>query len=119
MPGVQKIVGAFVLAAFALMAGSAICLASGQPSVMTDCGSQMNGSAMCPFMSASIPTVMSVIVVLTFVFVAIAAVVEDGRSESMALARYQNNSGPPPISFLDSTLKLISQGILHSRVFNS
>lgn len=117
MQGVQKIAGIFALAAFALVAGSVVCLASGQPSVMADCGNQMNGAAFCPFMSASIPTVASAIVVLAAIFVIVATIRISVRPEAAALAGRANSFESPPRAFLDSTLELISRGVLHSRVF--
>jgi hypothetical protein len=126
MQSARKMIGSLVLAAFVLVAGSVICLASGQPGVMSDCGNQMSGAAMCPFMSASIPAVAAaslgetaaVLLVLALVFVAVAAVREDSSREAIALSRYRHGPDLPPVSFLNSTLKLISQGVLHSRVFS-
>lgn len=125
MQGTEKTVATFVLAAFVLVAGSVICLASGQPSAMTGCGDQMNGAAICPFMSMSLPTVAAVsmgreiAVVLTLALFAaiIAAVRATDHQEAVALSRLRFTAEKPPLSFLNSTLQLISQGVLHARVF--
>lgn len=125
MQGTQKIVGVFVLTTFAFVAGSVVCLASGQPSAMTDCGNQMNAAAMCPFMSVSIPTTtaasfgktMSVILLLTLLVIAAIGVAQTDRREVTTLSRYWHSPNRPPRSFLDPALNLISQGILHSRAF--
>jgi len=121
----QKLIGIVVLTAFALMAGSVVCLASGQPAVMSDCGSGMTTATMCPFMSASIPTIAAAsftkaavtVLVLMLVFVAVAAYFEIVRRTSSTLSRYRRSPNRPPVSFLNATLRLISRGILHSRVF--
>lgn len=125
MKGAQKILGVFIFAAFVLVAGSVVCLASGEPALMSDCGNQMNGIAMCPFMSASLPiiaatsfkTEISVILAISLALVGIAAVLDNDRRKTVAFSRYVHSDERPPISFLNSTLRLISQGILHSRVF--
>lgn len=127
MQGVKEAVGAFILVAFVFAAASVICFASGQPNAMADCGNQMDGAAaLCPFMSASVPAAaaasfgkeMALVPILLTVLIAFAAVYENNFREPMALARYRHSHElPPAVSFLNPTLKLISQGVLHSRVF--
>jgi len=126
MQGSKKIAAAFALATFLLVAVSVICLASGQPSLMTDCGGQMGGTAMCPFMSVSIPATIGDSfgkgIVFAFILLAVFAVAlaihRNDPSEIMALQQCRHSHDNPPISFSNSVLKLISKGILHSRVFS-
>lgn len=114
-----------VLAAFALVAGSVVCLASGQPSVMVDCGNQMSEATICPFMSVALPTIATaslgkeVVLILTVVLAGIAVVriIEADQRQDATLSRYWDSPDSPPISFLNFTVRLISQGVLHSRVF--
>jgi hypothetical protein len=125
MQGARKIIGVLVLGTFVLVAGSVVCLAAGQPGAMTDCGNQMSGIAMCPFMTVGAPTVtaaslgreLTAILILTFAFVVVSAIIEKDRHEALTLSRYRHSSERPPVSFMNSTIKLISQGVLHSRVF--
>ena len=122
----QKLIASVALTAFILMAGSIVCLASGQPTVMGDCGSQMQGAAMCPFMSNSVPTVLAasfgkqvaLVLLLVLVVLALQSAASDGqRLQTVGLSRYRRQSiETPPASFLNTVLQSISSGILHSRV---
>jgi hypothetical protein len=126
MQGFQKTISGLVLAAFFLVTVSVICLASGQPSAMTDCGHQISAGMMCPFMSVSIPAIvtaslgkaMVMILVLVLMFIVVAVVNGNDHLERASLFRSRSGTGLPPVSFLNSTLKLISEGVLHPRVFS-
>ena len=126
MPGFRKWIGIAALAAFVFLAGSVVCLASGMPVAMTDCGNSMGGVAMCPFMSASVPAVMATsfwteiaIALATVVLLAAAAGTSttDSRRKFESRLREAYRLHGPPSSFLDSVIRLISQGVLHPRIF--
>lgn len=127
MQGTQRVMSAFLLIAFALVAISVVCLASGQPTVMSDCGNQMTGFALCPFMSASLPMITvaflgkemaAIIAIVLLVVVAAFAAAHRFHFKEMTSVYSRRNSERPSLSFLNPTLRLISQGILHSRVFD-
>lgn len=110
--------------AFVLFAGSVVCLASGQPTMMTDCGNQMNNTvAVCPYMSASIPAISSTtfskeLASLIVLVVLVLTVMLYGVADRIALAKsYELRPQAPPISYLNSTLNLISRGVLHPRIY--
>ncbi len=129
MHGVKKVITAILLSAIVVLAGSSLCLATGNPSVMSDCGNQMNETvshAVCPFMSTSISTLPAPIVgkeitFLVFLFtipMALILVTKNTAGEILATTRHRTNPHTPPRSFLDTTTRLIASGTLHSRVFD-
>lgn len=132
MQGLRKTLGLIAMVAFLLFAGSVICLASGQPIVMTHCGDQMpsTGAAVCPYMSVSISAIganafgkdLASLLLVAIVF-ALAVVLpyarnNNGNDRAALIARsYALRQGAPPASYLNATLSLISKGILHSRIY--
>jgi len=121
----QKTLGIFILAVFALTAGSVICLAYNQPTMMNDCGGHASESPACPFMSASIPTIanasfdkgVSLLAAAVLVLLAGTFLLAGNRREIFTYTRHRYGSGHLPASFLNPTLRLISRGVLHPRVF--
>ena len=126
----EKAIGIVVLVAFTLMAGSVICFASGQANMMDTCGNGGVSGAMCPFMSVSVSAVANtspatrifglvaaLLLVVGFVFKfssengyanKLVALSGDGVHERRDLAIGRRS---------DTILNLISDGVLHSRVF--
>ena len=125
MHSTRRWIGVAALAMFALMAGSVICFASGMPAAMADCGGQMSAAAVCPFMSVSVPavtkaapgneTAMMFLVLVLAMAVGFGAILsrQDAAPQRPGAHQFQG----PPLSFLDSVIRLISAGILHARVF--
>jgi len=119
--------GIAVLSVFLLMAGSVVCLASSQASTMVNCGNNMGTGAICPFMSASVPAVasassaMKVLALTTALVVLIgfaaSHLAEDNDARKFHLFSRQRNSELPLGVQSNVVLGLISDGILHSRVF--
>lgn len=122
-----KIVGTIALVAFVLMAGSVICFASGQASVMSNCGDSMAPTAMCPFMSVSVPAVTNAIFsmkllgfVVALFFVAwfmFRHSFGDDYAKKLSLVTRERKRNSVIGRYSDIVLNLISDGILHSRVF--
>ena len=122
-----KTAGMIALVAFALMAGSVICFASGQASVMSDCGGSMAPAGMCPFMSVSVPVItnavfairtLGLVVVLFFAARLLLrhSIADDYAKKFFIIAR-ERKRNPVIGRRADAVLNLISDGILHSRVF--
>jgi len=121
-----RIIGIIVLVSFALMAGSVVCFASGQANVMDNCGNGMTTGAICPFMSATVQAIantssaariLGLVALLLIVGFVSRHSSEDGRAEKfLAIARERD---PATGRRSDVVLNLISDGILHSRVFGS
>ncbi len=122
---IRRVMSLFIIVVLVLVAGSVVCFASGQPNIMMDCGNQMSGPAICRFMSVSLPAIIAVsvagesalILILAAVFSIIVSFHKDNRRKIAALSRRWHSQSSPPASFLNPVLRLISQGILHSRVF--
>ena len=122
-----RIVGMIVLAAFTLMAGSVICFASGQASMMDNCGNGMTTGAVCPFMSVSVQAVadastvtrvLGLVVALLFVVgFALKSSFENDYAEKFFTVAHERTRDSAIGRRSDVVLSLISDGILHSRVF--
>jgi hypothetical protein len=124
----RRATGMVLLVSFSIVAASVLCLASAQANIMDNCSNPSGGATTCPFMSASIPAVINIsdsikqlVVVLAFT----AALVATGlflynakdkfgklliRMRQLERQRFQ---GKP----VNTVLYLISQGILHPRIF--
>ena len=121
----EKAIGIVVLVAFTLMAGSVICFASGQASVMNTCGNGSVSGAICPFMSASVSAVANtssvarilglVAALLLVVGFTLRSSFENGHAEKLFAFARERDLAIGRRS--DVVLNLISDGILHSRVF--
>ncbi len=127
MKASEKILGVVVLTAFVLIAGSVVCFASGQANMMSNCGNSMATGAMCPFMSISVPAVANTLTaarVLGFM-VALLLVVgfvlkssfENGYADRFFAMAHERRRDFAVGRRSDVVLNLISDGILHSRVF--
>ena len=127
MPRPGAIAATAILFTFLLMAASVVCLASGAASAMNDCGSEgsaMGTAALCPFMSVSVPAVASVMrvfgVVAVLIGTAAAALwffLADRYAENFFMFMRQRRRDFPDAAHADVVLNLISDGILHARVF--
>jgi len=123
----EKIIGIVALVAFMLMAGSVICVASGQASMMDACGNGMTTGAMCPFMSVSIPAIantsvatriLGLVAALTLIIgFVIKSSVENGYANKFFAMAHERTRNSAIGRHSDVVLNLISDGILHSRVF--
>jgi hypothetical protein len=128
MASLRKILGILVFVAFALMAGSVVCLVTAQASVMGGCGGGMGAAAMCPFMSASVPAVTSATATMKTLGLVLALFFAVGFAiKTSALNIYngkifafaRQRKGDLPIGQRSNVvLNLISEGVLHSRVFD-
>ncbi len=116
-----------MLFAFALTAGSVVCFASGQASVMHDCGDGMQTAAACPFMSVSVPAIANIttamkvlgfvtmlILIMGFIF---GLLTGNNRVKKYLIFAYERKRDAVIGWCSDIVLNLISSGILHSRVF--
>jgi hypothetical protein len=117
----RKTTGTFLLLSFALLASSAVCLASLQVGAMADCSTgHGEASALCPFMSASIPTIASgsaIIFLVTVFFLVLGVLLGERESGAVSLRSYEQRKVESRAEFFDPVVGLISQGILHSRVY--
>ena len=128
MMDTRKIFGVVVLIAFALTAVSVVCSATAQASVMGDCGNGMAPAAICPFMSASVPAVVGVspiMKVLGLMMALGAAAIfmfgfsfANDRAKKLFISAYERKRDVVTGRRTDTVLNLISDGILHARVFN-
>ncbi len=124
MGNLRRWFGIFILVIFTAMAGSVICLAMAQAS---DCGGNMQPAAMCPFMSVSIPAVangISGVKVLNLVILLVVAVGTAlgffliDRSKKLFISAYERKREISIGTHANIVLNLISDGILHSRIFS-
>ena len=118
----KKSIGIVLLVTFALLASSAICLASAQVNVMSDCSAGHGGAvATCPFMSVSIPALVTgaTLVLLVFtIFLAVKVVSDKRESTVVSFASYKRRRTGSRATFFDPITGLISRGVLHSRVYS-
>lgn len=125
----NKAAGIFILAAFSAMAVSVLCLASIQMNAMSDCSSSHGLPSICPFMSASVPAVFNIafsaeqivasLMLLSVLFaISIRFNKENTRIDKL-LARVRQLKMDNLHNYSkDNVIALISNGILHSRVFS-
>ncbi len=125
---IVKTAGIFILAAFSVMAVSVLCLASIQLNAMSDCSGSHGLPAICPFMSASVPVVFNasfpieqIISALALMSVLFAVTIvlnkENARIDQLLARARQLKAGSFNNYSRDNIVSLISNGILHSRVF--
>lgn len=118
----KKSIGIVLLVAFALLASSVVCLASSQVGVMNDCSAGHGGAvAACPFMSVSIPALVTgaTLVLLAFaIFLAIAVISGKQELAGISFASYERRRVRSRAAFFDPVISLISRGVLHSRVYS-
>lgn len=119
----KKVIGIFALVAFALLASSAVCLASAQVSAMNDCSTTHGGAApMCPFMSVSVPAVAIGVTLAGLVAVVLSLIIQAAASKQnfsqVSFARYERRRAGSRAAFFDPVTSLISRGVLHSRIYS-
>ena len=126
----RKLAGIALLVVFSFVAASIICLASDQANTMDNCSRPGSGPSVCPFMSVSVPTVLTIsgsmrqlTIMLAFAVSTVAIGLSlsntDGKPNKLLvwmrqLVR-QRLQGEP----VDTVIALISRGVLHSRVFTA
>jgi hypothetical protein len=123
----EKVIGMVALIAFTLMAGSVICLASGQANMMNSCGNGMTTGVVCPFMSVSVQAIAStstvtrvlgfVVALLLVVGFVIKSSFENGHADGFFAMAHERTRDSAVGRRSDVVLNLISDGVLHSRVF--
>ncbi len=123
----EKVIGMVALVAFTLMAGSVICLASGQANMMNSCGNGMTTGAVCPFMSVSVQAIANtstvtrilgfVVALLLVVGFVIRSFFENGHADEFLAMAHEQARNSLIGRRSDVVLNLISDGVLHSRVF--
>ena len=124
MPGSRKIASVIIISVFTALAVSAVCLAAGQPSLMTDCGNQMGSTAICPFMAASVPALADlsvahyIVIVLTLAIFTAAAAIVVAASAHREPVRLRYGPLRTPISYSNFVLNSISEGTTHARVYD-